>query len=165
MSLRKIFLFIISVHLLAACGFHLKGMSPKITRPFPFHSVALDQETPFILREAWRMALLKDGRPIVLESSSSKADIVISLKEQLDRQVQTINRAGKISEFFLSYDLEAKIFKPKDKTSETVMIRKQKELGYADNQLLGKAQEEQLLYQSMREDALDTLLLRMGSMR
>jgi len=148
------------VFLLSACGFHLKGMGGS-TRPLPFSSVYVEDGSSKlgpILHET-----LARNEKLVLLSSPKQAEAVISvLGENQSKEVSTINSGGKVNEYLLSYSATVRTVLGGVPVEPDMDIKVRRYMNYSDSDVLGKEQEEALLWNDIRQDAAEQLVRRLA---
>jgi LPS-assembly lipoprotein len=151
-------LLILTVLLLTACGFHLRGQAGM-----PFKTLYLDapnSNTPFVndLRrnlEANKVKLVKDAK---------QADVILNIVSELpDKQILTLGGSGRVNEFQLRYRVSLRAYDLKGMDwipAEEMMLRR--DYTYDDTKILAKEQEEALLYQSMISDMVQQVIRRLS---
>ncbi|BBF87379.1 LPS-assembly lipoprotein RlpB precursor [Aquitalea magnusonii] len=148
------------VFLLSACGFHLKGMGGS-SRPLPFNSVYVEEGSSKlgpILHET-----LARNEKLVLLSAPKQAEAVLSvLSENQAREVSTINSGGKVNEYLLSYTASVRTVLGGVPVEPDMVISVRRYLNYSDSDVLGKEQEEALLWNDIRRDAAEQLIRRLA---
>lgn len=148
--------------LLGACGFHLRGQGQG-GFTFPFQTLFIqsaDANAPFILD--LKRAVQLYG--VKLVDSSEKAQLTLYIvSETMSKQILSLSQAGRVREYQLNYrvalhadDSKQQEWLPAD---EIVL---QRYLSYDNAQVLAKDNEETLLYQDMRKDAVQQTLRRLS---
>jgi LPS-assembly lipoprotein len=142
---------------LAACGFQLRG-----TAQFPFESVYVQAPTGSAFALQLKRAVEAGTRTRVTDSPGEAQVVLQILNESREKQILSLTGGGRVSEFLLRYRVS---FRLTDRTnrehipaSEIVLRR---DFTYSDDQTLAKEGEEALLYQSMRNDAVQQLMRRL----
>ena len=151
---------LLSVAMLAACGFQLRGQYT-----LPFSSVFVSTPGGSVVATELRRELA--NIPTKLMPSAKDADAQLNiLEDRRDRQILSLSGAGRIREYELklrvSYqlvDAKGAVFIP---TSEIQLARI---LSYDDSRIIAKQQEEALLYQDMERDAVSQILRRMTAIK
>ncbi|AXK39096.1 LPS assembly lipoprotein LptE [Crenobacter cavernae] len=155
MRLIRNLLLLASLVTLTACGFQLRGVSAP-TKPLPFASLYLDGQGS-VLPEL-KKALERDPR-LKLAASAKDAEAVLTVShEETAKDILTINRGGKVNEYLLTLRVTAEVTQNAEPLGapRTVLVRRK--LGYADQDVLGKEEEEAFLWKDMRRDAADQLV-------
>lgn len=156
-------LLAVVVLLLSACGFHLRGHSLKPgEQMFAFHSIYVraPAETPFV-------AELKQNLKsyhLELAKTSDQADLTLDIVSEMPvKLILALNASGQVSEYELHYKVNVRAYDRQQQewlpASEIDMLSY---FNYDNTQILAKAQEEQLLYQSMRSDAVQQVIRRLS---
>jgi LPS-assembly lipoprotein len=148
------------VFLLSACGFHLKGMGGS-SRPLPFGSVYVEDGSSQlgpILHET-----LARNEKLVLLTSPKQAEAVVSvLGEHQSKEVSTINSGGKVNEYMLTYDATVRTVLDGVPMEPDMDIKVRRYMNYSDSDVLGKEQEEALLWRDIRQDAAEQVVRRLA---
>ncbi len=154
-------LLLLTMLVLTACGFHLRGSNLKDVQ-FAFKSLYLKApgETPFV---ADLRRILKANK-IELTPAADKADLVLEVvSEQTLKQILSLSGAGRVQEYQLfyrvslrAYDNQQNDWLPADEISLSRI------LPYDDAQVLAKEQEEASLYKDMRNDAVSQAVRRLN---
>lgn len=148
---------------LTACGFHLKGLSPDTLRPLPFETLYLDGGGS--IANDLRTQLRIDPR-IKLVNQAQGADAVLTVSgEQARKDILTINSAGKINQYLLIFRTHGKLTVHGKVYEPEIVVRVRRTLNYTDSQVLGKDQEEDLLWVDMRKDAADQIVRRLSYLK
>lgn len=146
---------------LAACGFHLTGLNPDTMRPYPFTSLYIDSTQPIAAEVAARLRL--DPR-VKLTTSANSADAVLRiLAEKKTRDIQTIDRSGQANEYRFTYEVSAQLLMHGEPIGRNMVLKQFRTMTYADSAILGKDQEEALLWSDMLRNTAQLLLYRMSS--
>jgi LPS-assembly lipoprotein len=151
-------LLILTVLLLTACGFHLRGQAGM-----PFKTLYLDapnSNTPFV--NDLRRNL--EANKVKLVGSAQQADVILNIVSELpDKQILTLGGSGRVNEFELRYRVSLRAYDLKGMDwipAEEMMLRR--DYSYDDTKVLAKEQEEMLLYQSMISDMVQQVVRRLS---
>jgi LPS-assembly lipoprotein len=144
--------------LLADCSFHLRGQAGM-----PFNTLYLsvaNPNTPFI-RDLRRNL---EANKVKLVNTAAQADVVLSIVSEVpDKQILSLSGSGRVNEFQLFYRVSVRAYDPKQQewipAEEFVLHR---DFPYDDNNVLAMEAEETLLYQSMRTDMVQQIVLRLS---
>ncbi|MDD2774786.1 MAG: LPS assembly lipoprotein LptE [Gallionella sp.] len=148
----------LSVFLLTACGFHLRG---EVGMPFKtLYLQAPNQSSPFVVDLRRNLA----ANHVSFVTTPEQADIILDIASEMpEKQILTLSGAGRVNEFQLryrvsmrAYDLNKNIWVP----AEEMIIRR--DYSYDDTKILAKESEEAMLYQSMRTDMVQQLIRRLS---
>jgi LPS-assembly lipoprotein len=146
--------------LLLSCGFHPRG---ALSLPQGAENIYLSGVAPSqpLARD---IALLytQGGGTVVDERDDAEAVLEI-LGESSDRRVAAVNADGRVSQFELYYairfrllDLRGEIIHPESSVGVT------RDYAFDPTNVLGKAQEEGLLRDDMRQQAVGQMLRRLA---
>ena len=148
------------VLLLAACGFHLRGQG-AFALPFQtLHIQSTNNYTPFIgeLKRAIQAA------GVQLAASPENAQLTLHIVSEVEgKQILSLSAAGRVREYQLRFSISFRAYDQMQQewlpAGEIVLLRN---LSYDDAQVMAKEQEEILLYQNMRSDAVQQMLRRLN---
>lgn len=151
------------VFLLGACGFHLKGMGGT-DRPLPFGSVYVDDGSSK-LGGVLRETLAHNDKLTVLSAPKQAEAVVSVVKENQSKEVSTINSGGKVNEYQLSYTATVRTVIGGVPVEPDMDLTVRRYMNYSDSDVLGKEQEENLLWNDMRHDAAEQLARRLSYLK
>ncbi|TAM54594.1 MAG: lipopolysaccharide-assembly family protein [Paraburkholderia sp.] len=145
--------------MLAACGFQLRGQENYV-----FKRLAIVGAPPIVAARLTRM--IEGGSDTVVVKSPADADAVLSLSEGRGQGVLTLNSLGVAAEYQLNYTLaytltavDGAVLIP----SSAIALNRA--MTYSVQYSQAKAQEAELLYQDMQNDAVDQLTRRLAVVR
>ena len=151
-------LLLLTVLLLTACGFHLRGHAGM-----PFDTLYLDAANPGTTLVADLRRNLEANK-VKLVNSADKADVVLNIAlEMPEKQILTLGGSGRVNEFQLRYRVSLRAYDLKGQDwipAEEVILRR--DYVYDDAKILAKESEEALLYQSMRSDMVQQIVRRLS---
>jgi LPS-assembly lipoprotein len=142
---------------LAACGFQLRGASP-----LHFKTVYVDAPIATYQRNALadrlRNLLIVAGTQVT--PSSKEAELTLKLgAEQRTKTILALTSAGRVAEYRLEMNLSYQALGASGQQRlPPTQIRFIRDLTYDDSQYSAKAAEEDFLYRSMEEDAVQQIL-------
>ena len=146
------------IMLLSACGFHFRGMAGSNYK-FPFKTVYVECGGVVICQNLKTAISTQDLAQ--LESSPESAEIVIKLHdEQTSRNPQTLNSAGRIAAYILSYQAQASIWKNHRQLGGDITVFHQIIMQYNDSTILADTTEEQNFWNQLHEMATNQLIHR-----
>ena len=149
--------------LLSACGFHLRGVGGEV-RPLPFSSVWLATGATQLHPHLERQLRFRPDVQMVSQPQAAEAILTVT-DERTAKDILTINRGGKVNEYELTYRVTVRITKNGVGYGEPITVMTRREFSYTDSQVLGKEQEEQLLFRDMREDAATQIVRRLAALK
>lgn len=146
--------------LLAACGFHLRGQK-AFDLPFQTLYVRSDNNfTPFITELKHAI----EENSVQIADTPEQAQLTLHIvSEVADRQILSLSGAGRVREYRLQYRISLRAYDQQQQewlAPEEFTLRR--DFSYDDSQVLAKEQEEALLYQNMRSDAVRQVLRRLN---
>ena len=144
---------------LTACGFQLRGHAT-----LPFESLYVSGPTVFSNQIA-RAVRARSQTRVVANAKEAQVTLTI-LSELRDRLVLSLSAAGRVRELTLNYRVTYRLTDAKGAeyipASEIVLRR---DVTYSDADVLGKEQEEALLYRDMQNDAVQQIVRRLQAAR
>ena len=162
MSLRALLLLILTL-LLCACGFHLRGQG-ALALPFQtLYVKSANEYAPFITE----LKLAIEANGVQAADTPEQAQLTLQIvSETSDKQILSLSGGGRVREYRLQYRISLRAYDQKQQdwlAPEEITLRR--DFSYDDTQVLAKEQEEALLYQSMRSDAVQQILRRLNHAR
>ena len=149
--------------LLGACGFHLRGQG-AFALPFQtLYVKSASDYAPFI--NELKQAIQVNGVQIVDTPEEAQLTLHI-VSEATDRQILSLSGGGRVREYRLQYRVSLRAYDSKQQdwlAAEEITLRR--DFSYDDTQVLAKEQEENLLYQDMRGDAVQQVLRRLNHVK
>jgi len=154
-------LLLLTVSLLTACGFHLRGDAGM---PFEkLHLRVADPGTLFI-RDLRRSL---EASKVVLVGTAEQADVVLEIASEVpEKQILTLGGTGRVNEFRLTYRVSFRAFDLQQQDwipAEEIALRR--DYSYDDTKVLAKEAEENLLYKSMRSEMVQQIVRRLSRSR
>ncbi|MBN3843161.1 MULTISPECIES: LPS assembly lipoprotein LptE [Burkholderia] len=141
---------------LSACGFQLRGQ-----QDYAFKRLLIAGAPPPV--EARLVRLVEAGSDTKIVQSAGDADAVLTMWESRSLNTLTLNKYGSAQEYALFYTLRYQLTS-KDGTVLIPMsaIALNRAMTYSDQYTNAKAQESELLYGDMQNDAVDQLMRRLA---
>ncbi len=145
--------------LLAGCGFKLRG-----PQRLEFATLYINVSELTELGASLRRLIATTGSTTVIEDAA-KADARLQiLANDRGREILSLTGAGKVREYQLTQTLRFQLL---DKAGKALIppasISAAREFTFDDSQVLGKEQEEALLYRDMQNDLLQQLMRRLAA--
>ncbi|MBF0803539.1 MULTISPECIES: LPS assembly lipoprotein LptE [Neisseria] len=145
-----------AVMLAAGCGFHLKGTGGiSGALPYPSWYIANGQSMQRPLENALRRA---GGKPV--QASEAQATVTVN-HIGTRRDVFTVTRAAVINEYLLVLQVQAQAYAGGRALGEPVTVQVARKIDYSDSEVLGKAEEENTVWEEMRADAAGQIVTRL----
>jgi len=146
--------------LLAACGFHLRGQG-AFALPFQrLYVQSPNDYAPFITQ----LKSAIEANNVQITDTPEQAQLTLQIvSEAADKQILSLSGAGRVREYRLQYRVSLRAYDQKQQewlAPEEITLRR--DYSYDDTQVLAKEQEEALLYQNMRIDAVQQVLRRLN---
>ncbi len=142
---------------LASCGYYLRGSTPD--SQLSFESIYLDAPYGTPLERELRTAIRSQRTTKLLDDPKAAAVLLRILNDKQERKVLTLNSQGQVREYSLTYRIHYEVADAKNKKllpqSEIVL---QTILSFSESQVLAKEQEEKLIFDDMRRDAVSQIM-------
>jgi LPS-assembly lipoprotein len=141
--------------MLTACGFHLRGQAT-----LPFESIYISGSPSFANQLA---RAVRAGSKTRVTDNPKDAEVTLQvLNEVRERSILSLSSTGRVQELQIRYRVS---FRVADKNSREYLapseILLKRDLLYSDTDVLGKEQEEALLYRDMQNDAVQQVVRRL----
>ena len=148
-----------AVLLLSSCGFHLRGQAV-----LPFDSLFISG-SPLIVTQIARA--VRAGSKTRITNNPRDAEVTLEiLNEARERSILSLSSSGRVRELQIRYRVAFRVFGKDGKeyiAPSEVLLRR--DLSYSDSDVLGKEQEEALLYRDMQNDAVQQIIRRLEAAR
>lgn len=144
--------------MLAACGFHLRGVGQE--GGLNFTRVRIDGSGPVAknLRE-----YLSTYRGITLVEQGD-AETVIQIQDaQYSKEVSSVNNSGRVAEYRLNYRIHYSATQRGEPILEDASTGLSRYLSWNDNSVLSKESEEAMLLSDMQRDVIQLILRRVSA--
>lgn len=146
--------------LLSACGFHPRGALSLPQGAGKIYLSGTNSSTP--LGRDIAMLYTRSGGTVVDERDDAEAVLEI-LGESNDRRVAAVNADGRVSQFELYYAIRFRLLDPRGEIIHPESsVGVTRDYAFDPTNVLGKAQEEGLLRDDMRQQAVGQLLRRLA---
>lgn len=158
MRAPQILALLITVALIAGCGFQLRGREGM-----PFKSIYLDTPNPkSLLVNELRRDL--ESNKVTLADTAEHADVILNIiSENPDKQILTLSSSGRVTEFRLLYRVSVRAYDHNKQNWIPVEVMElHRDFFYDDTLVLAKESEESLLSNSMRIEMADQIVRRLG---
>ncbi|MBI2311514.1 MAG: hypothetical protein HYU77_03325 [Betaproteobacteria bacterium] len=144
---------------LASCGFHLRGQLA-----LPFSTVHVPGASA--LAQELKRSIAAGTQAQVVDDPKAAQAVLHILSEIREKQILSVNAAGRVREFQLRYRVSVRLVDAASKelmpASEIVLKR---DFTFNDTQVLAKESEEALLYKDMQSDAVQQVMRRLAAAR
>ena len=150
-----------TVALLSGCGFHLRG-----PQALDFATVHINVPEQSEFGAQLRRLIATTGTTRVEEDAARAEARLQILANDRGREILSLTGAGKVREYQL---VQALRFQLLDRAGKPLIpptsLSARREYTFDDSQVLGKEQEEALLYRDMQNDLVQQLMRRLGAAR
>jgi LPS-assembly lipoprotein len=145
--------------LVSGCGFHLRG-----PQALDFATVHVNTPAQTELGAQLRRLIGTTGTTTVVEDAAQAEARLQILSNSRGREILSLTGAGKVREYQLTQRLRFQLL---DKTGAPLIaptsLTARREYTFDDSQVLGKEQEENLLYRDMQNDLVQQLMRRLAA--
>lgn len=157
----RLWLVLLSVGLLTACGFHLRG-----PQPLPFKTIYLDMPGQADMSAALRRQILVSGSTAVVDRVEDAQVVFKVLLNVRDKSILSLNAAGRVREFRLRQRLGFQLVDAQNRAlTPAVDLSVNRDLSFSDTASLAKDAEEAQLYKDMQSDLIQQILRRLAVVR
>lgn len=152
-------LLLLSMVLMAGCGFHLRGQAGM-----PFKTMYINTAmpgSPFVMELRRSM----EANRVQLVDNAEKAEVILDIaSEEAGKQVLTLGADGRANEFRLSYRVSLRAYDLKQQTWLPAQDLEQvRDYSYDDAHVLAKESEELQLQKNMQSEMVQQLLRRLSN--
>jgi LPS-assembly lipoprotein len=152
-------LLLLSMVLMAGCGFHLRGQAGM-----PFKTMYINTAmpgSPFVMELRRSM----EANRVQLVDNAEKAEVILDIaSEESGKQVLTLGADGRANEFRLSYRVSLRAYDLKQQTWLPAQDLEQlRDYSYDDAHVLAKESEELQLQKNMQSEMVQQLLRRLSN--
>lgn len=151
--------FLLLLGLLAGCGFQLRGAASLPSEMATTQLQASDRTSPFI-REL-ELLLRANGVELVETSGEGVARLDI-LTERISRRALSISGEARVREFELVFELRFRLIGPDGNVLlPAESLRLQRDYTFDEQEILGAANEEELIRDELRRSMAQSLIRRL----
>lgn len=146
---------------LTGCGFHLSA-----TPPLPFQTLYIDAPRYASFAGELKRYIASGDQPKLMARPEEAQVVLQVLSETQEVQILSLTAAGQVAEYQLRYRVAFRLHDNANKDwipLDEISLRR--DLTYDNQAVLAKENEQALLYQSMREDAVRQVMRRMALAR
>jgi|GEM_PF-2548548 len=145
--------------ILAACGFHLRGVAGSYS--FPYKTVMLDCGTPVICPGFKKAIMAESLTTLVTKKESAEAVVVVS-NEQTSRDTMDFNSVGQISSYILTYQITARVYTPQgDQIGDDIVVKNQQIMNFNNSLVLSAQQQEDASWDLIHQNVINGLIRRL----
>lgn len=152
---------LVSVGVLAACGFHLQGRQP-LPAAFEYTFVeSKDEQTDFV--QDLRKALLASNVNVIATKGSSGA--VISVHEdELTERILSVSARNIPTEYELTYKVRFSVTSEGKTLIDKEEISATRDISFDEAQLLAKEREQEILSEALARDLVALVMRRLAAL-
>ena len=142
---------------LAGCGYRLRGSAP--VSQLAFESIYLDAPYGSPLERDLRTSIRSQRTAKLIDDPKAATVLLRVLDDKQERKVLTLNSQGQVREYSLTYRIRYEVADSKNnKLLPATEIALQTILSYSESQVLAKEQEEKLIFDDLRRDAVSQIM-------
>ncbi len=149
---------------LASCGYHLRGSTPD--SQLAFESIYLDAPSGTPLERDLRTSIRSQRTAKLIDDPKAAAIVLRVLSDRQERKVLTLNSQGQVREYSLTYRIRYEVA---DRNNKKLLapteIALQTILSYSESQVLAKEQEERLIFDDLRRDAVSQMMRQLAQVK
>ncbi|MDX9715952.1 MAG: LPS assembly lipoprotein LptE [Thauera sp.] len=150
---------VIAALLLSGCGFQLRG-----PQALSFATLHINAAAQSELGASLRRLVATSGTTRIMEEAEQADARLQILSSDRGREILSLTGAGKVREYQLTQTLRFQLL---DKAGKALIpptsISARREYTFDDSQVLGKEQEEDLLYRDMQNDLVQQMMRRLAA--
>ena len=153
----RIVAWILTVTLLAGCGWHLRGVMPL---PAEYRVLHLQSQAGNSFDQQLRLQL--QFNDVVLTDDAAAAQAVLSISElEIERRTLSVSSSGQVAEYELNGRLEARLQRNDRDGHVLIELRGRRYLTNDINNVTGTANSERLQRTELEKDLVRQLLRRL----
>ena len=146
---------------LGGCGFRLRG-----PQPMDFATLHVNVSAQTELGAQLRRLVAVSGSTVVVEEEAAAEARLQILGNARSREILSLTGAGKVREYQLHQNLQFQLL---DKAGKPLIppttLSARREYTFDQDAVLGKQQEEELLYRDMQQDLVQQMMRRLAVFR
>jgi LPS-assembly lipoprotein len=153
-------LALLAAMVLAGCGFQLRG-----TADVPFQALYIPNAIAGIALDLKRS--IQAGTHAKVVDNPKAADAILAFShEARDKEILSLNAAGRVREFRLRYRVGFRVHdgKGNDYVPQS-SLELTRDVSFNDAEVLAKEAEEQLLFRDMQSDMVQQIMRRLAAAR
>ena len=158
-SIVRLYLTLLIITVLTACGFHLRGPSQ-----IPFNSIFLGGNTLVISKELKNSLIISK---VEILPSAENAELQLELiGEENEKRILSLGGEGTVNEFELYYRVHYRTKLAGQPTWSTInTVEARRDFTYSDANLLAKQNEEKKLNQGMQTFVVNGIMRRLSALK
>jgi LPS-assembly lipoprotein len=158
-SSLRLSLVALLVAMIAGCGFQLRG-----AYVLPYESIFLSVGDVSVVGAGLKRAIRASGSTRIADSAKDAQAIFVPTAELREPVILSLSSAGRVREKRLRYVYGYRIVDNKGRDLVLPgVVELNRDLTYADSDVLAKTQEEDLLWRDMENDLVQQLMRRLAA--
>lgn len=154
-------LWLCALLLVSGCGFQLRGNAE-----LPFESLFIDIPQSNIIGAQLARNLRNGSNTKIVDNRVEAQVILTRVSELRGKTILSINSAGRVREFRLTYTFNYSLLNQKgEMVAPPASLSLQRDYSFSDDQVLAKESEELLLYRDMQSDLVQQIIRRLSAAR
>jgi len=157
----RVWIVVVLLAALGGCGF-----KPVVPPAVPYQSVYVVAPDFSSFGAQLKRYVESSGKQRLAQNPEGAQAVLEILNERQEKQILSLNTAGKVAEFLLRYQVT---FRLRDKDNRDLIapstIALERDVTFNDNEVLGSENEDTFLYNAMRNEAIQQILVRMSATR
>lgn len=150
--------FLVTLVLLAGCGFHLRG---AVNIPFETLFVNVPEHSEFGAQLKRSIAVQKSTT--LVDQRNQAFAIFSPTSEARDKSILSLNSAGRVREYQLRYRYSFRVHDQEGHNLiEPATVLLTRDMSFDDAAVLAKGEEEALLWRDMEKDLVQQILRRLA---
>lgn len=149
--LHKKIIAILTLLVIASCGFHMKGI-----REMSFKTISLEGKELSFTKNL-KKVLISNKVEIVTPTENPELRVEL-LGEESEKRILSLSGQGLVREYEIFYRVRYRIKTIDSETwSQENVLEMRRDFTYSDSNVIGKEEEEKLINESMRIEAITNL--------
>lgn len=143
----------------AGCGFQ-----PVVPPSVPYHNVYVVATDFSSFGAQFKRYVEGSNRARLADDPNAAQAVLEILNERQEKQILSLNTSGKVAEFLLKYQVTFRL-RGKDNAEliGPTTIALERDVTFDDNAVLGSQNEDTFLYNAMRNEAIQQMLVRISA--
>lgn len=158
-STLRAFVFVLLLTVIAGCGFQLRG-----SYSLPYESLYIGGSEYSLVIASLKRAIRATGSTRLADSAKDAQATFLPTAEAKEPIILSLSGSGRVREKRLRYRYGYRIIDAKGRDLVLPgVIELNRDLSYADSDVLAKTQEEDLLWRDMENDLVQQLMRRLAA--
>jgi LPS-assembly lipoprotein len=155
---------LLTIALLSACGFHMRGSTAHDSLPFKSIYVVVPDSSTFGIE---LKRILRSSDETKLVDDPKQAQVILDvLGDKKTKSILSINVQGRAREYSLNYELRFRVRNNKNKeVLAPTKITLTRTLTFSESHALARENEEEMLYRDMQTDVVQQMMRRLAAIK